>query len=283
MSPFTSPALEARDMPKYIFVTGGVVSSVGKGITTASIGRLIKARGMSVAIMKLDPYLNVDAGTLNPAEHGECFVTKDGAETDLDLGHYERYLDIELTQKNATLSGRLLHDLIADERAGKFLGKTVQLVPHLTTAIQDAIGRIRQLKEELESVRAQVERETDLEAAAHVAGAEIGPVMRIPDALREIDMASRSRFSLLWGDPSAPGDEVQYEPARWAARALARARGLPAVTLSTFREIPWNAPFYAAYGFRDWPEDEAPATVRQALMNERAKGLPDRCAMVMDL
>ena len=124
---------------KYIFVTGGVLSGVGKGITAASIGAVLQAKGVTVSIQKCDPYLNVDAGLLNPAEHGECFVTKDGAETDLDLGHYERFLDIELTQKNATLSGQLLSNLIADERAGKFGGKTVQLVPHLTGAIQDAI------------------------------------------------------------------------------------------------------------------------------------------------
>ncbi len=124
---------------KYIFVTGGVLSGVGKGITAASIGAILQAKGLKVSIQKCDPYLNVDAGLLNPREHGECFVTKDGAETDLDLGHYERFLDIELTQKNTTLSGRLLRDLIADERAGKFNGQTIQLVPHLTGAIKDAI------------------------------------------------------------------------------------------------------------------------------------------------
>jgi len=124
---------------KYIFVTGGVLSGVGKGITAASIGAVLQAKGAKVSIQKCDPYLNVDAGLLNPAEHGECFVTKDGAETDLDLGHYERFLDIELTQKSATLSGRLLSELIMDERAGKFGGKTVQLVPHLTMSIQHAI------------------------------------------------------------------------------------------------------------------------------------------------
>ena len=124
---------------KYIFVTGGVLSGVGKGITAASIGAVLQAKGVNVSIQKCDPYLNVDAGLLNPAEHGECFVTKDGAETDLDLGHYERFLDIELTQKNATLAGRLLTELIADERAGKLRGKTVQLVPHLTNAIQKSI------------------------------------------------------------------------------------------------------------------------------------------------
>jgi CTP synthase len=128
-----------REKQKYIFVTGGVLSGVGKGITAASIGAVLHAKGVTVSIQKCDPYLNVDAGLLNPREHGECFVTKDGAETDLDLGHYERFLDIELTQKNATLSGRLLSELIADERAGKFGGKTVQLVPHLTQSIQRAI------------------------------------------------------------------------------------------------------------------------------------------------
>lgn len=124
---------------KYIFVTGGVLSGVGKGITAASIGAVLQAKGARVSIQKCDPYLNVDVGLLNPAEHGECFVTRDGAETDLDLGHYERFLDIELEQKNATLSGRLLQQLIADERAGKMHGKTVQLVPHLTGAIKRAI------------------------------------------------------------------------------------------------------------------------------------------------
>ncbi len=124
---------------KYIFVTGGVLSGVGKGITAASIGNILKARGISVNIQKCDPYLNVDAGTLNPAEHGECFVTKDGAETDLDLGHYERFLDIELTQASSTMSGRILRQVIEDERAGKYLGKTVQFVPHITHAMQENI------------------------------------------------------------------------------------------------------------------------------------------------
>lgn len=126
---------------KYIFVVGGVLSGVGKGISGASIGTILKARGYKVNIQKLDPYLNVDAGTLNPAEHGECFVTKDGAETDLDLGHYERFLDIETTQGSSVMSGRLLLKLINDERAGKFLGKTVQVIPHLTNAIQEQIKK----------------------------------------------------------------------------------------------------------------------------------------------
>ncbi len=125
--------------PKFIFVTGGVLSGVGKGITAASIGNILKSRGLSVNVQKCDPYLNVDAGTLNPAEHGECFVTKDGAETDLDLGHYERFLDAELTQASSLMSGRVLRQVIDDERAGKYLGKTVQIVPHVIAAMQEQI------------------------------------------------------------------------------------------------------------------------------------------------
>lgn len=126
---------------KFIFVTGGVLSGVGKGITAASIGAVLQSKGLTVSVQKCDPYLNVDAGLLNPREHGECFVTKDGAETDLDLGHYERFLDLELTQKSATLQGRLMKQLIDDERAGKFGGQTVQLVPHLTGAIMESIAK----------------------------------------------------------------------------------------------------------------------------------------------
>lgn len=124
---------------KFVFVTGGVLSGVGKGITAASIGNILKARGLSVNLQKCDPYLNVDAGTLNPREHGECFVTKDGAETDLDLGHYERFLDQELTQSSSLMSGRVLLKVIQDERAGKYDGEDVQIIPHLTAAIQDYI------------------------------------------------------------------------------------------------------------------------------------------------
>ena len=129
---------------KYIFVTGGVLSGLGKGITAASIGNILKARGFRVNIQKCDPYLNVDAGTLNPAEHGECFVTRDGAETDLDLGHYERFLDQELDQSSSLMSGRVLYKVINDERNGKYLGSTVQFIPHVTKAIQKEIEKASQ-------------------------------------------------------------------------------------------------------------------------------------------
>ncbi|MFI5270756.1 MAG: CTP synthase [Candidatus Saccharimonadales bacterium] len=129
----------ASKATKYVFVTGGVLSGLGKGITAASIGKLLKARGLKVNLQKCDPYLNVDAGLLNPREHGECFVTKDGAETDLDLGHYERFVDEEMTSASSLMSGRVLLKLIQDERAGKFDGDDVQIIPHLTGAIQDWI------------------------------------------------------------------------------------------------------------------------------------------------
>lgn len=127
-------------MPKYIFVTGGVLSGVGKGITAASIGAILKAKGFKVTMQKCDPYLNVDAGLLNPVEHGECFVTADGKETDLDLGHYERFLDFETSKYSSVLSGALYQELIEKERNGGFHGRTVQMVPHFTDLVQEKIA-----------------------------------------------------------------------------------------------------------------------------------------------
>lgn len=131
-------------MPKYIFVTGGVVSSVGKGIATAAIGRLLKSRGLRVALMKLDPYLNVDPGTMSPYQHGEVFVTEDGAETDLDLGHYERFTDEDLSRASNVTTGQVYSAVIAKERRGDYLGGTVQVIPHVTNEIK---ARIRQVAE----------------------------------------------------------------------------------------------------------------------------------------
>ena len=122
--------------PKYIFVTGGVASSLGKGIISASIARLLQARGYSVTIQKLDPYINVDPGTLNPYEHGECYVTEDGTETDLDLGHYERFTSIQTTKNNNVTTGKIYQCVIEKERSGEFLGKTVQVIPHITDEIK---------------------------------------------------------------------------------------------------------------------------------------------------
>jgi CTP synthase len=129
-------------MPKYIFVTGGVLSSVGKGITVASIGTILKSRGVTVAVQKLDPYLNVDPGTMSPYQHGEVYVTKDGAETDLDLGNYERFIDIECTADSNTTSGQIYSTLIMRERRGDFLGGTIQIVPHLTDEIKSRFKKL---------------------------------------------------------------------------------------------------------------------------------------------
>lgn len=126
---------------KYIFVTGGVVSGLGKGITAASLGRLLKARGKSVTIQKFDPYINIDPGTMSPYQHGEVFVTDDGAETDLDLGHYERFIDESLTINNNITTGKIYWSVLNKERKGEFLGATVQVIPHITNAIQDRIYR----------------------------------------------------------------------------------------------------------------------------------------------
>src|SRR4026208_925583 len=129
-------------MPKYIFVTGGVVSSLGKGLAAASIGCLLDTRGLKVTLQKLDPYINVDPGTMSPFQHGEVFVTDDGAETDLDLGHYERYSHAKLTQANNWTTGRIYQSVINKERRGDYLGKTIQVIPHITNEIKDAIRAV---------------------------------------------------------------------------------------------------------------------------------------------
>ena len=132
--------------PKYIFVTGGVTSSLGKGIISASLAKLLQSQGYNSAIQKLDPYINVDPGTLNPYEHGECYVTDDGAETDLDLGHYERFLGTNTSQKNNITTGRIYQNVINKERKGEFLGKTVQVIPHITNEIKENIRNLSEDK-----------------------------------------------------------------------------------------------------------------------------------------
>src|SRR3981081_2357692 len=127
---------------KFIFVTGGVVSSLGKGLAAASIGALLEARGLKVTLQKLDPYINVDPGTMSPFQHGEVFVTDDGAETDLDLGHYERFTHAELSQANNWTTGRVYLSVINKERRGDYLGKTIQVIPHITNEIKDAIRSV---------------------------------------------------------------------------------------------------------------------------------------------
>ena len=124
---------------KYVFVLGGVVSGLGKGITAASLGRLLKSRGLKVTMQKLDPYLNRDPGTMNPIQHGEVFVTEDGAETDLDVGHYERFIDENLNKHSNVTSGKIYYTVLENERKGVYAGSTVQMIPHITNMIQDKI------------------------------------------------------------------------------------------------------------------------------------------------
>lgn len=126
---------------KYIFVTGGVLSSLGKGLASASIGALLESRGLTVTIQKLDPYINVDPGTMNPFQHGEVFVTDDGTETDLDLGHYERFTHAKLGKDNNYTTGKIYHSVITKERQGEYLGGTVQVIPHITDEIKDSIRK----------------------------------------------------------------------------------------------------------------------------------------------
>src|SRR5690625_2742368 len=133
-------------MTSIIFVTGGVVSSLGKGISAASLGSILEARGLRVTLLKLDPYINVDPGTMSPFQHGEVFVTEDGAETDLDLGHYERFVRTRMTQLNNFTTGRIYANVIAKERRGEYLGSTVQVIPHITTRSKDrSTGPLRAL------------------------------------------------------------------------------------------------------------------------------------------
>src|SRR3989338_6076730 len=129
-------------MSKFIFVTGGVVSSLGKGIAAASIGKLLESRGLRTTIIKCDPYLNVDPGTMNPFQHGEVYVTDDGAETDLDLGHYERFTNAQVGKDNNITTGKIYYSVITKERRGDYLGKTVQIIPHITDEIKDNIKKV---------------------------------------------------------------------------------------------------------------------------------------------
>ncbi|MBS3811755.1 MAG: CTP synthase [Halanaerobiales bacterium] len=161
-------------MTKYIFVTGGVVSALGKGITAASLGRLLKSRGLNVSIQKFDPYINVDPGTMSPYQHGEVFVTRDGAETDLDLGHYERFIDEYLTSNNNVTTGQIYGSVIAKERKGEYLGATVQVIPHITDEIKERITRVG--------------KETDADVVITEIGGTVGDIESQPfmEAIRQL-------------------------------------------------------------------------------------------------
>ncbi|MCR4905239.1 MAG: CTP synthase, partial [Clostridiales bacterium] len=162
-------------MTKYIFVTGGVVSGLGKGITAASLGRLLKARGLKVAAQKLDPYINVDPGTMSPYQHGEVYVTEDGAETDLDLGHYERFIDEDLNRYSNLTSGRVYWNVLNKERRGESLGSTVQVIPHIKNEIKEFVYSVGRHSDadivitEIGGTTGDIEGQPFLEAARQIA------------------------------------------------------------------------------------------------------------------
>lgn len=160
-------------MTKFVFVTGGVVSSIGKGIVAASLGRLLKSRNYSVSILKLDPYINVDPGTMSPFQHGEVFVTQDGAETDLDLGHYERFTDTSMSRLNSVTTGSIYQAVINRERRGDYNGGTVQVIPHITNEIKERIGR--------------VSKDTNIDVLITEIGGTVGDIESLPflEAIRQ--------------------------------------------------------------------------------------------------
>ena len=172
-------------MAKYIFVTGGVVSGLGKGITAASLGRLLKARGLKVAAQKLDPYINVDPGTMSPYQHGEVYVTEDGAETDLDLGHYERFIDENLNRYSNLTSGKVYWNVLNKERRGEYLGSTVQVIPHITNEIKEFVYRVG--------------AQTDADVVITEIGGTIGDIESQPflEAVRQISLEVGEKNSLF--------------------------------------------------------------------------------------
>jgi CTP synthase len=205
-------------MSKYIFVTGGVVSSVGKGITAASIGRLLRSRGLSVSVQKLDPYLNVDPGTMSPYQHGEVFVTIDGAETDLDLGHYERFIDIELSKGSSVTAGDVYQSVLANERRGDYLGGTIQVVPHVTNMIKERV------------------KEVALDSGADVVvveiGGTVGDIEGLPflEAIRQIRNEVNRDDALFVHVTFLPfieaTGELKTKPTQHSVRELARSSGI---------------------------------------------------------
>jgi len=203
-------------LSKYVFVTGGVVSSLGKGITAASIGNILKARGLAVTLQKLDPYLNVDPGTMSPYQHGEVFVTNDGAETDLDLGHYERFVDVNLTAASNVTTGKVYSEVIAKERRGDYLGATVQVIPHITNEIKERVIRAG--------------RESQADVVVCEVGGTVGDIESQPflEAIRQLknDLGRQNVFyihvSLV---PLIRGEEMKTKPTQHSVQAL-RAIGV---------------------------------------------------------
>ena len=199
-------------MTKYIFVTGGVVSGLGKGITAASLGRLLKARGLKVAAQKLDPYINVDPGTMSPYQHGEVYVTEDGAETDLDLGHYERFIDEDLNQYSNLTTGKVYWNVLNKERRGEYLGSTVQVIPHITNEIKEFVYRVG--------------KKTDADVVITEIGGTIGDIESQPflEAVRQISLEVGKENCLFIHVTLVPflrgSDEHKSKPTQHSVREL---------------------------------------------------------------
>ena len=199
-------------MTKYIFVTGGVVSGLGKGITAASLGRLLKSRGLKVAAQKLDPYINVDPGTMSPYQHGEVYVTEDGAETDLDLGHYERFIDEDLNQYSNLTTGKVYWNVLNKERRGEYLGSTVQVIPHVTNEIKEFVYRVG--------------KKTDADVVITEIGGTIGDIESQPflEAVRQISLEVGRENSLFIHVTLVPflrgSDEHKSKPTQHSVKEL---------------------------------------------------------------
>ncbi|MDE7354935.1 MAG: CTP synthase, partial [Acetatifactor sp.] len=199
-------------MTKYIFITGGVVSGLGKGITAASLGRLLKARGLKVAAQKLDPYINVDPGTMSPYQHGEVYVTEDGTETDLDLGHYERFIDEDLNQFSNLTTGKVYWNVLNKERRGEYLGSTVQVIPHITNEIKDFVYRVGE--------------KTDADVVITEIGGTIGDIESQPfiEAVRQISLEAGRENSLFIHVTLVPflrgSDEHKSKPTQHSVKEL---------------------------------------------------------------
>ena len=199
-------------MTKYIFVTGGVVSGLGKGITAASLGRLLKTRGLKVAAQKLDPYINVDPGTMSPYQHGEVYVTQDGAETDLDLGHYERFIDEDLNRYSNLTTGKVYWNVLNKERRGEYLGSTVQVIPHITNEIKEFVYRVG--------------KQTDADVVITEIGGTIGDIESQPflEAVRQISLEVGRENSLFIHVTLVPflsgSDEHKSKPTQHSVKEL---------------------------------------------------------------
>ena len=228
--PQIAPALGGMSPAKHIFVTGGVASSLGKGLTASSLGRLLKSRGLRVTMQKLDPYINVDPGTMNPFQHGEVFVTDDGGETDLDLGHYERFVDVPLSKKSNATTGSIYQEVLAKERRGAYLGQTVQVIPHITDEIKDRILRLA---------------DEDVDVVITEIGGTVGDIEILPflEAIRQF-RKDVGRDSVFYGHGTlvpfiGPSGEQKTKPTQHSVTEL-RSRGIQpdAIVCRSDRPIP---------------------------------------------